>query len=119
MANVAKLREQDPDYVAGLFQEVQHIAENATATLSSTHLSRSELIHRLEELVDRNHNILVQLGVSHPALEAVKVKAAQQPYNLHTKLTGAGGGGCAVTIVPDGECKGGGEYSSARPRNGN
>ena len=39
------------------------------------------------------------MGVSHPALEAVKAKTAT--YGLQTKLTGAGGGGCAVTLVPD------------------
>lgn len=38
--------------------------------------------------------------MSHPALEAIKSKTAT--YNLQTKLTGAGGGGCAVTLVPDG-----------------
>jgi len=27
---------------------------------------------------------------------------SQAPYNLATKLTGAGGGGCAVTLIPDG-----------------
>lgn len=26
---------------------------------------------------------------------------SQSPYNLSTKLTGAGGGGCAVTLIPD------------------
>lgn len=26
---------------------------------------------------------------------------ARQPYSLSTKLTGAGGGGCAVTLIPD------------------
>ena len=40
------------------------------------------------------------MGVSHPALEAIRSKTGT--YNLQTKLTGAGGGGCAVTLVPDG-----------------
>jgi len=48
-----------------------------------------------------NHQYLVTLGVSHPALETIKEKTAQ-PYGLSTKLTGAGGGGCAVTLIPDG-----------------
>lgn len=41
------------------------------------------------------------LGVSHPSLEAIRARTAE-PYGLSTKLTGAGGGGCAVTLLPDG-----------------
>jgi len=40
--------------------------------------------------------------VSHPSLESIKSTTAAEPYRLSTKLTGAGGGGCAVTLVPDG-----------------
>ena len=56
----------------------------------------------LQALIHENHGHLVALGVSHPALEAIKSKTAADPYRLSTKLTGAGGGGCAVTLVPDG-----------------
>lgn len=44
----------------------------------------------------------MELGVSHPSLESIKATTAAGPYQLSTKLTGAGGGGCAVTLVPDG-----------------
>lgn len=43
------------------------------------------------------------MGVSHASLEAIKAKTKSSPYGLSTKLTGAGGGGCAVTLVPDGK----------------
>ena len=49
-----------------------------------------------------NHQHLVTLGVSHPSLETIREKTAN-PHGLSTKLTGAGGGGCAVTLIPDGE----------------
>lgn len=54
-----------------------------------------------QALINENHAHLVTLGVSHPTLEAIRVKTAAHPYALSTKLTGAGGGGCAVTLVPD------------------
>jgi hypothetical protein len=41
------------------------------------------------------------MGVSHPTLEAIRDATAADPYKLSTKLTGAGGGGCAVTLLPD------------------
>lgn len=43
------------------------------------------------------------LGVSHPSLEAIRSTTAAEPYKLSTKLTGAGGGGCSITLLPDGK----------------
>lgn len=54
-----------------------------------------------QKLITENHAFLRELGVSHPSLEDIKSKTAS--YDLQTKLTGAGGGGCAVTLIPDGE----------------
>lgn len=42
--------------------------------------------------------------MSHDSLELIRAKCAADPYKLTTKLTGAGGGGCTVTLVPDGTC---------------
>ncbi len=53
-------------------------------------------------MIRDNHGHLVNLGVSHPALEMIVAATAEEPYNLATKLTGAGGGGCAFTLIPDG-----------------
>lgn len=52
--------------------------------------------------MEENHRHLVTLGVSHPSLETIKATTAT-PFGLSTKLTGAGGGGCAVTLIPDGK----------------
>jgi mevalonate kinase len=49
-----------------------------------------------------NHGHLVSFGVSHPRLELIKDKTGAAPYGLTTKLTGAGGGGCALSLIPDG-----------------
>jgi len=58
--------------------------------------------HADEQLLIRdNHAHLVTLGVSHPSLEMIVASTGSKPFNLATKLTGAGGGGCALTLIPD------------------
>ncbi len=64
-------------------------------------LSSSRTYRLSQALINENHGYLVTLGVSHPSLEAIR-KTTADPYGLSTKLTGAGGGGCAVTLIPDG-----------------
>ena len=54
-------------------------------------------------MIDENHAHLKTLGVSHPSLEMIVAATQADPFNLSTKLTGAGGGGCAVTLIPDGQ----------------
>lgn len=48
-----------------------------------------------------NHHLLCALGVGHPSLSAV-VNASEES-GMACKLTGAGGGGCAITLLP--HCK--------------
>ncbi|KAM9810941.1 mevalonate kinase [Neosynchiropus ocellatus] len=51
----------------------------------------------LEELIDINQHHLNVMGVGHPALDVVcRVTLAR---GLHSKLTGAGGGGCSITLL--------------------
>ncbi|XP_038145928.1 mevalonate kinase [Cyprinodon tularosa] len=51
----------------------------------------------LEELIDINQHHLNVMGVGHPSLDILcKVTAAR---GLHSKLTGAGGGGCGITLL--------------------
>lgn len=51
----------------------------------------------LEELIDINQGLLQAMGVSHVTLE--KICHVTSKYSLHSKLTGAGGGGCAFTLL--------------------
>ncbi|XP_077156929.1 mevalonate kinase isoform X2 [Paroedura picta] len=54
----------------------------------------------LEELMDINQHHLNVMGVGHSALD--KVCQVTASHGLHSKLTGAGGGGCAITLLrPD------------------
>ncbi|KAM4746418.1 mevalonate kinase [Anableps anableps] len=51
----------------------------------------------LEELIDINQHHLNVMGVGHPSLDTLcQVTVAR---GLHSKLTGAGGGGCGITLL--------------------
>ena len=47
-----------------------------------------------------NQGLLASMGVSHPSLE--KVIQLTAAHGLHTKLTGAGGGGVAFSLLTPG-----------------
>ena len=53
-----------------------------------------------QKLIDLNQHLLVTLGVSHGSLDRLCRVTAK--YGMHSKLTGAGGGGCGFTLVTPG-----------------
>jgi mevalonate kinase len=55
----------------------------------------------LGALLDRNHDLLGELGVSTPALDAA-CQAARDAGALGAKLTGGGGGGCVLALTDEG-----------------
>ncbi|KAJ8651693.1 mevalonate kinase [Lichtheimia ornata] len=67
--------------------------------LQTGEMDTHKVTAELEELVDINHCLLHGLGVSHPSLETVR--SVTEAHGVKTKLTGAGGGGCAVSIIRD------------------
>nr|VWO95875.1 Mannose-6-phosphate isomerase (EC (Phosphohexomutase) (Phosphomannose isomerase) (PMI) [Ganoderma boninense] len=101
VAGVARKKAAEPVVVGQLLEAIQAISNEARRALADPDVPRDVLLSGLSALIDENHAHLVQLGVSHPSLEAIRSKTAATPYALSTKLTGAGGGGCAVTLVPD------------------
>lgn len=48
-----------------------------------------------------NHHLLNAMGVGHKALD--EVCAVAREMGLAAKLTGAGGGGCAIVLIPPGK----------------
>jgi len=93
---------QEPAVVEHLLNSIQSISDEARRALGDAELPRDALLSALAALITENHAHLVSLGVSHPVLETIRAQTAAEPYRLSTKLTGAGGGGCAVTLIPDG-----------------
>lgn len=105
VANVSELHRQFPLITSPLFESVDAISDEAlrifkrsSETTDVDELKKLEM--DLEALIDINQNILNAIGVGHEALNTV-VRVGNEFY-LHSKLTGAGGGGCAFTLIPRG-----------------
>ncbi|RUS77543.1 hypothetical protein EGW08_014697, partial [Elysia chlorotica] len=71
---------------------------NVLAFLMGFHIQALNLCP--QELMDMNHQFLNLMGVGHPSLDQVMAEARKSGF--HGKLTGAGGGGCAIILLPPG-----------------
>ncbi|EKM78669.1 hypothetical protein AGABI1DRAFT_41416 [Agaricus bisporus var. burnettii JB137-S8] len=100
VAGVGEKMTNEPELVNGILEAIQTITDEARRVLADPEITRETLLQALSALINENHGHLVTLGVSHPSLELIRSRTAD-PYGLSTKLTGAGGGGCAVTLLPD------------------
>ncbi|XP_009083334.1 PREDICTED: mevalonate kinase, partial [Acanthisitta chloris] len=82
------------DSIDAISQECQSVLEAMPANPSPEHYPV------LEEFFDINQHHLNVLGVGHPSLDRLCQVTAS--HGLHSKLTGAGGGGCGITLLrPD------------------
>ncbi|KAF2986587.1 hypothetical protein EK904_009212, partial [Melospiza melodia maxima] len=80
------------DSIDAISQECQSVLEAMPANPSAEHYPV------LEEFFDINQHHLNVLGVGHPSLDRLCQVTAS--HSLHSKLTGAGGGGCGITLLP-------------------
>ncbi|NXU57364.1 KIME kinase, partial [Turnix velox] len=82
------------DSIDAISEECQNVLERMSADPSA------DSYPVLEELFDINQHHLNVIGVGHPSLDRLcRVTAS---HGLHSKLTGAGGGGCGITLLrPD------------------
>ncbi|KIH88348.1 mevalonate kinase [Sporothrix brasiliensis 5110] len=61
-------------------------------------------LSKIGQLMAVNHGLLCALNVSHPRLERVRELVDHEGIGW-TKLTGAGGGGCSITLIKPGTPK--------------
>uniref|UniRef100_A0A3P8XDF1 Mevalonate kinase n=1 Tax=Esox lucius TaxID=8010 RepID=A0A3P8XDF1_ESOLU len=90
---------QFPSIINPVLDSVDAISCTCEQTLSemTSDSPTPEHYDILEELIDINQHHLNVMGVGHPALDNLcRVTLAR---GLHSKLTGAGGGGCAITLL--------------------
>lgn len=101
VAKVGALKKKHPPVVDGILDTINSITNSVYDTISKTDFSSDaapEAIRHLGELMTVNHGLLFSLGVSHPRLERLRHLVDQAGVGW-TKLTGGGGGGCAITLL--------------------
>jgi len=105
VAKVGALRKAHPVIAAHVLDAINGITESAHSLITAPDFDADDpmTLQTLGELASVNHGLLVSLGVSHPKLERIRALIDHAGIGW-TKLTGAGGGGCAITILkPDAE----------------
>lgn len=99
VAGVGRLNAEFNLISTSILTAIEHLSQEAYKVMMNPMFGKEET-NVLRKLVNINHGLLVALGVSHPALETVKIIGDKHRIGA-TKLTGAGGGGCAITLVND------------------
>ena len=101
---VRQLKSEHPKVVEPILGAIGGITEQALQFLhlAAGHFDSDErrgaAIENLGRLIRINQGLLVSLGVSHPSLDRVSELADAAGLGW-TKLTGAGGGGCAIILL--------------------
>ncbi|KAI8970216.1 ribosomal protein S5 domain 2-type protein [Mycotypha africana] len=102
VAAVSEKRKKYPEIIEPILESMHNIGIRCRDAFKKLHdgaITTEDLMVEIGDLVVLNHSLLDGLGVSHPSLEKIRSITAQ--HGLKTKLTGAGGGGCAVTFIGD------------------
>ena len=103
VAKVGVLKKTHPEITESILNAIDKVTEGAAALIGHgefDHLDTGSL-EELGKLMTINHGLLVALGVSHPRLDRIRELVDHEGIGW-TKLTGAGGGGCAITLLKPG-----------------
>ncbi|KAJ1825103.1 Mevalonate kinase [Coemansia sp. RSA 2599] len=100
VAGVRVLRDAYPAAIDSVMDAIGAISQGAADMFGRADIPADVLETHLSDSVRLNHALLVALGVSHPTLERVRDVTAAR--SMPCKLTGAGGGGCALALIPRG-----------------
>ncbi|KAJ1961876.1 Mevalonate kinase, partial [Dipsacomyces acuminosporus] len=107
VADVRALRDSHPSIVGGILDAIHSISYKAAGLFRGNtgqnggrpnSADAHELESQIQDIIKLNHGLLYALGVSHPSLERIRDLTAAR--GMASKLTGAGGGGCALTLIP-------------------
>jgi len=93
VADVRKAKEADPEKYKKLFEEYTTLVKDARHALENHDLER------LGTLMDENHRLLQQMGVSCKEAEDI-IRIVKQNGALGAKITGTGRGGYVIALTP-------------------
>lgn len=112
VAGVNNLLLQFPAVTQPIFTAINAISDSVLQLLRLEPASQSdehqspgtappqlELVGQLATLFRLNQHLLNALGVGHAAIDRI-VQQTRDSHSLSSKLTGAGGGGCVITLLP-------------------
>ena len=96
---VADRKKKDPQKYDPLFKQAENLAVGGRKALEAGDLKK------VGALMNENHRILQEIGVSSKELD-ILVEMALKQGAFGAKLTGGGGGGCMVALTPGKEMQG-------------
>lgn len=101
VAGVSERASRHPGAMHAVFTAIDFISKELAAIIEAPvngDFSITAWEETIEELMKMNQGLLQCMGVSHDSIESVL--RATWKYKLASKLTGAGGGGCVLTLLP-------------------
>lgn len=100
VSSVRTFYDQYPAIVSLVLEAMGKIATTFCETVTDNHIDATQCTKTILSLVRTNQSLLATLGVSHPSLDRICATVnAVCPHEAAAKLTGAGGGGCAIVLL--------------------
>jgi len=93
VAGVGERKKQNPEKYGAIFKQAEDLAHKGRVALEAFYLNQ------VGELMNENHRLLQQIGVSCKELDHL-VELARDHGALGAKMTGGGGGGCMLALTP-------------------
>lgn len=98
VSKVKVLYDKFPSIVKPILSSIEGISQEFIKIIDNHDKDDIDLLNDIGILFNINHNLLNSLGVGHESLD--KVYEISNKYGCKCKLTGAGGGGCAISLLP-------------------
>jgi len=100
--HVRDQREKNPEKINKILDEIHDVSTQALQKIKKLEEMKKETLQSLGQLMDKNHYLLQQLGISTPEIDKI-ISIGKKHGAVGAKLTGGGGGGCVIMLGRDKE----------------